>query len=87
MDTLCGILSTIKHGTTASRDADPINRALNAIGGSAISNGSYIWSASRFGAGNAWFSSGGNGCLVSYGMYYSSLALPVALLDVSEANI
>ena len=87
VDTLCGILATIKHGTTASRDADPVNRALNAIGGSAISNGSRIWSASRFSANLAWFSSGNGGFLVNYGMCYSYLALPVALLDVSEANI
>ena len=87
VDTLCGILSTIKHGTTASRDADPVNRALNAIGGSAISNGSYIWSASRYGAGVAWYSFGYLGYLSSNIMYSSNLALPVALLDVSEANI
>ena len=87
VDTLCGILSTIKHGTTASRDADPVNRALNAIGGSAISNGSNIGSASRCSAGNAWYSNGGYGCLGNYSMYVSNLALPVALLDVSEANI
>ena len=87
VDTLCGILSTIKHGTTASRDADPINRALNAIGGSAISNVSYIWSASRFNANTAWHSNGSGGYLSNYGVYGSGLALPVALLDVSEANI
>lgn len=87
VDTLCGILSTIKHGTTASRDADPINRALNAIGGSAISNGSNLWSASRFYANGAWYSLGGYGFLGSYYMFISLLALPVALLDVSEANI
>lgn len=87
VDTLCGILSTIKHGTTASRDADPVNRALNAIGGSAISNGSSVSSASRCSASNAWFSSGSGGCLSNISMYSSILALPVALLDVSEANI
>ncbi len=87
VDTLSGILSTIKYGTSASRDADPVNRALNAIGGSAISNGSGIWSASRYYANGAWCSYGTYGVLGSYGMYYSSLALPVALLDVSEANI
>ena len=87
VDTLCGILSTIKHGTTASRDADPVNRALNAIGGSAISNGSYIWSASRYYAYGAWCSCGRYGFLGGINVYYSYLALPVALLDVSEANI
>lgn len=87
VDTLCGILSTIKHGTTASRDADPVNRALNAIGGSAISNGSHVWSASRYRANLAWYSRGGNGYLDYGSMCNSLLALPVALLDVSEANI
>ena len=87
VDTLCGILSTIKHGTTASRDADPINRALNAIGGSAISNGSGVWSASRYRANFAWFSYGDGGYLNNTYMCSSRLALPVALLDVSEANI
>lgn len=87
VDTLCGILSTIKHGTTASRDADPVNRALNAIGGSAISNGSYFWSASRYSANVAWCSYGDFGFLGNYGVSGSLLALPVALLDVSEANI
>lgn len=85
--TLCGILSTIKYGTSASRDADPVNRALNAIGGSAISNGSYVWSASRFNATNAWSSYGNYGCLSYNIVCASTLALPVALLDVSEANI
>lgn len=88
VDTLSGILSTIKYGTSASRDADPVNRALNAIGGSAISNGSSLWSASRCYASIAWCSYGSGGCLSgSYGMFNSILALPVALLDVSEANI
>lgn len=87
VDVLTGILSTIKYGTTASRNADPINKALNAIGGSAISNGSSIWSASRCVADIAWYSVGGYGFLGSGGMSYSLLALPVALLDVSEANI
>lgn len=87
VDTLSGILSTIKYGTSASRDADPVNRALNAIGGSAISNGSTFWSASRYYANYAWCSLGGYGYLGNNVMCNSYLALPVALLDVSEANI
>lgn len=87
VDTLCAVLKTIKYNTTNNRNADPVNRALNAIGGTAISNGSYIWSASRCGAGGAWCSSGGNGYLGSGYVCNSFLALPVALLDVSEANI
>lgn len=87
VDTLCGILKTIKYNTTNDRNADPINKALNAIGGSAISNGSPIWSSSRFNAYGAWCSNGNVGVLHYNYMYYTGLALPVALLDVSEANI
>lgn len=87
VDTLCAVLKTIKYNTTNNRNADPVNRALNAIGGTAISNGSYIWSSSRCYAGNAWYSNGGYGYLSGYGMYISFQAVPVALLDVSEANI
>lgn len=86
-DTLLGILSTIKYGTNSNRNADPINRALNAINGSAISNGSYPWSSSRFSAYNAWYSNGSSGCMnVSY-MFSTILALPVALLDVSGSEL
>ena len=87
VDTLCGILKTIKYNTTNDRNADPINRALNAIGGSAISNGSNIWSSSRCSAGSAWCSHGLGGFLSYLYMCNAGLALPVALLDVSEANI
>lgn len=87
VDTLCGILKTIKYNTTNDRNADPINKALNAIGGSAISNGSSIWSSSRYIADLAWYSYGNGGYLRSNYVYYTFLALPVALLDVSEANI
>lgn len=87
VDTLCAVLKTIKYNTTNNRNADPVNRALNAIGGTAISNGSNTWSSSRFSAGNAWFSYGNYGCLYSNYLYFSFQAVPVALLDVSEANI
>ena len=87
VDTLCAVLKTVKYNTTNNRNADPVNRALNAIGGSAISNGSYIWSSSRYYAVNAWYSGGSYGYLVSSVMCFSYQAVPVALLDVSEANI
>ena len=86
-DTLLGILSTIKYGTSSSRNADPINRALNAIGGSAISNGSNTWSSSRYYASNAWCSGGNHGCMGNNGMYLTNLAVPVALLDVSDSEL
>ena len=80
------ILKTIKYGTSASRTADPVNRALLAIGGSAISNGSNVWSSSRYNAASAWFAVGSVGCFSVSSMYSACLALPVVLLDVSEAN-
>ena len=87
MDMVFSIMKTVKYGTTASRDADPINKALNAIGGSALSNSSYVWSSSRCNAYRAWCS-GGSGGFASYGvMCYSFLALPLLLLDVREATL
>lgn len=80
------ILKTIKYGTSASRTADPVNRALLAIGGSAISNGSSVWSSSRNSAYGAWYALGGYGYFYHYSLCNSYLALPVVLLDVSEAN-
>ena len=81
------ILKTIKYGTSASRNADPVNRALLAIGGSAISNGSHVWSSSRGSTVSAWCASGYVGCFYDGGLCNAFLALPVVLLDVSEANV
>ena len=87
IDLLVSVLKTVKYGTSASRDADPVNAGLNAIGGSALSNGSYIWSSSGYYAGNAWCSYGNGGYCNAYGvMYFSYLALPLLLLDVREAT-
>lgn len=87
VDVLCSVLRTIKYNSTNDRNADPVNRALYAIGGTAISNGSGAWSSSRCSANGAWYSGGGYGCLNGYGLFNPNLAVPVALLDVSEANI
>ena len=85
MATLMAILSTIKYGTDGSRNADPINASLYAIGGSAISNGSNIWSSSRGSAYSAWTSYGHHGFANSNLLYVTYQAVPVALLDISEA--
>lgn len=87
VDVLCSVLRTIKYNSTNDRNADPVNRALYAIGGTAISNGSGTWSSSRISAYGAWCSGGSNGYLGISNLYYANLAVPVALLDVSEANI
>ena len=87
MDTLFSIMKTIKYGTDPSRDADPVNRALNAIGGNAVSNGSNVWSASRYGAGVAWCSNGNNGYASGNSMCDTCSALPVALLDIRDSEL
>ena len=87
VDVLCSVLRTIKYNSTNDRNADPVNRALYAIGGTAISNGSNPWSSSRYGASSAWYSNGHNGSLYGNTLFSTYLAVPVALLDVSEANI
>ena len=86
IDLLVSVMKTVKYGTSASRDADPINAGLNAIGGSALSNSSYVWASSRCYAGNAWCSYGYYGFCGYYILYLSFLALPLLLLDVREAT-
>lgn len=86
IDLLVSVMKTVKYGTSASMDADPINAGLNAIGGSALSNSSYVWASSRYGAGSAWFSYGSYGFCAYGHLYGSYLALPLLLLDVREAT-
>lgn len=87
IDTIFSIMKTIKYGTDPSRNADPINRALNAIGGNAVSNGSVVWSASRCNAYYAWCCGGSYGCAYYGIMYYACSALPVALLDIRDSEL
>ncbi len=87
MDTLFSIMKTIKYGTDPSSNADPINRALNAIGGNAVSNGSYVWSASRYGAYDAWFSNGYRGYAYHNNLCNAVSALPVSLLDIRDSEL
>ncbi|MCR5842109.1 MAG: hypothetical protein K6G86_08555 [Bacteroidales bacterium] len=81
------LMKDIEYGTSSSREADPVNKALYAIGGSAISNGSNVWSSSRFNANSAWFSNGSLGYFNYYSMYYAYQAVPLALLPVSESEL
>lgn len=84
MDTVFSIMKMIHYGTDPSKKSDPINAALEAIGGSALSNSSNVWSSSRSNAYSAWASSGNYGCASSYSMCGSYLALPLLLLDAAE---
>ena len=86
VDTLTAIHKNIRYNAVNNKKADPINKAIDLIGGSAVSNGSLIWSSSRFVADGAWCSSGLYGSWGNVAMYGTYRALPVALLDVSEAN-
>ena len=83
MDTVFSIMKMIHYGTNPSKKSDPINAALDAIGGSALANSSYVWSSSRYSAYGAWCSYGGSGCANGNIMYSSILALPLLLLDVA----
>ena len=87
VDVMTAIHKNIRYNAVNNRNADPINKGLNLIGGTAISNGSGIWSSSRCYARSAWFTSGTNGYWYSVILYYAYTAVPVVLLDVSEANI
>lgn len=44
---------------------------------------SYVWSCSRFGEYHGWVTSGGSGFASNYGLYFSLLAVPIVLLDVT----
>ena len=81
-DLLFDVIGGIEYPTTNNRDADVINRALKAIGAPALANSSGVFSCSRYGAGDCWFASGGNG--YAYGNYLnlSYLVVPLAIIDV-----
>ena len=87
VDVMTAIHKNIRYNAVNNRNADPINKGLNLIGGSAISNGSNIWSSSRYSAYNAWYTNGPYGIWSINVLYYAFTAVPVVLLDVSEANI
>ena len=87
VETLNAIHKNIHYNAVNNRNADPINKALNLIGGTAVSNGSSIWSSSRYVASIAWYSYGYGGYWSDYALCGTTLALPVALLDVSDSEL
>ena len=86
-DLLFDVIGGIEYPTTSDRNADVINRALKAIGASALGNSSYVWSCSRYSAGGGWCASGDYGCASNAGLFSSSLAVPLVLLDVPQSAI
>ena len=86
-DLLFDVIGGIEYPTTNDRNADVINRALKAIGASALGNSSYVWSCSRCSASYGWCASGGNGCASNSILFGSSLAVPLVLLDVPQSAL
>lgn len=82
-DLLFDILGGLEYPTTNDRDADVINRALNAIGAPALGNNSYFGSCSLMRDSLAWgFDS--TGCMVYISLSNNLYVLPLALLDVPQ---
>jgi hypothetical protein len=78
------ILDGIQYGTNGSRNADVVNKTLNKLNGSAISNGSSCWSAGRYSSSNAWGADGVVGFFGSGYMYGSNLVVPVSLFTLQS---
>lgn len=85
-DEVYRVLDGIKYNSEGNdRNLDILNKALNLIGGSAISNGSSVWSCLRLSALFSWYASGGVGFFGSSGgMYSTYLAVPVSLYKLTE---
>lgn len=79
VDDIYHILDGLKYGTSGSRTADPLNEGLYKIGGSAISNGSILWSCLRYYSYYAWVANGGYGFFGGGNMYGSFSCVPVSL--------
>lgn len=80
---LAQVLDGVQYNAVNNRNADILNRSINKIGGSAVSNGSFIWSGFRGGPGAAWGSGGNGGCFGSYVFCSGSLAVPVSLFHLA----
>ena len=86
-DLLFDVVGGIEYPTTNDRNADVINRALKAIGASALGNGSHVWSCSRCYANYGWCAGGSSGYAGDVNLYYSYLAVPLVLLDGPQSAI
>lgn len=81
VEDLTNILQDIQYAAeTSDRNTDRVNKALYKIGGNAISNASYLWSACRYGAYGAWSSYGGSGYFGGGSMYAACGCLALARL-------
>lgn len=79
VEDLTDLLRIIKYGTNGSVDSDPINKALAAMGGNTISNGSFLWSCCRYSSLYAWLAYGNYGFFNSGNLCTELSAVPVSL--------
>lgn len=79
VEDLTDLLRIIKYGTNDSVNSDPINKALAAMGGNTISNGSYLWSCCRYSSNGAWLANGNCGFFGNGNLYREYSAVPVSL--------
>ena len=79
VEDLTDLLRIIKYGTNDSVNSDPINKALAAMGGNTISNGSFLWSCCRYSSDSAWIASGYFGFFFIYVLFFGLSAVPVSL--------
>lgn len=80
------MLDGIMYGTVNDRRADAVNATLLKLGGSAISNGSNLWSCCRYNAYYAWYANGGGGFFISSYMFYGNTVVPVSHLKLSDSE-
>lgn len=80
------VLDGIMYGTVNDRRADVVNATLLKLGGTAISNGSLLWSCCRGGAFSAWVASGVHGFFNNNVMYGSFTVVPVSHLKLSDSE-
>ena len=81
---VCQTLDGIEYGTNSSMTSDKVNATLYKMGGSALSNSSYRWSACRCDSLVAWVVRGGSGCAWSYRLCSSYVVRPLVLLDLNN---
>ena len=81
-DLLFDVIGGIEYPTTNDRNADVINRALKAIGASALGNSSYVWSCSRINSGSGWSAGAYVGYAGGGSLCGAFLAVPLAIIDV-----
>lgn len=79
VEDLTDLLRIIKYGTNDSVNSDPINKALAAMGGNTISNGSYLWSCCRYSSYGAWLANGFYGFFGNGNLCSGFSAVPVSL--------